>query len=67
MFYASLKQDILIFYIIVLGCNAGIGKVTAHELSKKGARILMLCRNVEAAKRVAEEIKLDTGGEVFHF
>ena len=26
----------------------------------------MLCRNVEAAKLVAEEIKKDTGGEVFH-
>ena len=60
-------MNVLILYIVIVGCNAGIGKVTAHELSKKGARILMLCRNVEAAKRVAEEIKRDTGGEVFHF
>ena len=47
-----------------LGCNTGIGRVTAHELSKKGARIIMLCRNIEAAKIVAKDITEDTGGEV---
>ena len=47
-----------------LGCNTGIGKITAHELSKKGARIIMLCRNTTAAKEVANEITKDTGGEV---
>ena len=47
-----------------LGCNTGIGRVTAHELSKKGARIIMLCRNIEAAKKVAQDISEDTGGEV---
>ena len=50
--------------IIILGCNTGIGRVTAHELSKKGARIIMLCRNVKAAKDVANEIMKDTSGEV---
>ena len=47
-----------------LGCNTGIGRVTAHELSKNGARIIMLCRNTEAAKKVAKEITEDTGREV---
>ena len=38
--------------------------MTAHELSKKGARIIMLCRNVAGAEKVAEEIRKDTGCQV---
>ena len=49
---------------LCLGCNTGIGRITAHELSKKGARIIMLCRNTTAAKEVANDITKDTGGEV---
>ena len=47
-----------------LGANSGIGKVTAHELSKKGARVIMLCRNVENAHIAAKEITKDTGHPV---
>ena len=46
------------------GSNSGIGKITAHELSKKGARVIMLCRNVEAANNVKREITKDTGHQV---
>ena len=46
------------------GSNSGIGKVTAHELSKKGAKVIMLCRNVESANTCAREITIDTGHQV---
>ena len=46
------------------GCNTGIGKVTAHELSKRGAKVIMLCRNLEKAEVAAEEIRKDTGNVV---
>ena len=48
----------------ILGCNTGIGKITAHEISKKGARIIMLCRNTEKADEAATEIRKDTGNQV---
>jgi len=50
--------------IVITGCNTGIGKVTAHELSKRGARIIMLCRNTEKAEAAAQEIRKDTGNPV---
>jgi len=50
--------------VVITGSNSGIGKITAHELSKKGARVIMLCRNLESAHSVAKEITKDTGHQV---
>lgn len=43
--------------VVITGSNSGIGKVTAHELSKKGAKVIMLCRNVESANTCARDYK----------
>jgi len=43
--------------IIITGCNSGIGKETARDLHKRGAKIIMACRNIEAAEKAALEIK----------
>jgi len=50
--------------IIVTGSNAGIGKLTALDLSARGANIIMACRNTKAAEKVAASIKKETGGTV---
>ena len=42
------------------GGTSGIGKVTAHDMSKRGAKVIMLCRNVDKAEQVAEEIRQET-------
>ena len=39
------------------GANAGIGKETALDLVKRGARVILLCRNEEKAKKAIQDIK----------
>lgn len=45
--------------VIVTGCTSGIGKETAKELANRGARVIMACRNVEAAEKIKDDI-IDT-------
>ncbi|WPP49438.1 SDR family oxidoreductase [Catalinimonas niigatensis] len=41
---------------LITGANSGIGKITARELAKRGAHVIMLCRNEEKAERAKEDI-----------
>ena len=43
--------------VMITGANSGIGKETAIALAKKGAFIIMLCRNQEKAEKAMIEIK----------
>jgi NAD(P)-dependent dehydrogenase (short-subunit alcohol dehydrogenase family) len=49
---------------VITGCNTGIGKETARDLSRRGARVVMACRNVEAANDAANEIRGQTNGDI---
>ena len=44
-------------FCFVSGANTGIGKETALDLVKRGARVILLCRNEEKAKKAAQDIK----------
>jgi NAD(P)-dependent dehydrogenase (short-subunit alcohol dehydrogenase family) len=46
---------------IVTGANAGIGKVTATDLARRGATVVMLCRNQAKAEAARQEILAQTG------
>jgi len=46
---------------MVTGANSGIGKVTALELARMGATVIMVCRNRERSLPVAETIRQATG------
>lgn len=46
---------------IVTGSNTGIGKETALELAKRGARVILACRDVDRAGRAAQEIRAQSG------
>ncbi|CAH2269063.1 retinol dehydrogenase 14 [Pararge aegeria] len=42
--------------VIVTGCTSGIGKETAKELAKRGAKVIMACRSLDKAEKVKDEI-----------
>ncbi|KAI1308968.1 Retinol dehydrogenase 12 [Halotydeus destructor] len=44
--------------IVITGGNAGIGKEIARELFKRGARIILGCRDAALAKEAVDEITL---------
>ena len=48
-------------HVLVTGANTGIGRVTAVDLAKRGARVLLACRSEEKTKPVIEEI-VNAGG-----
>lgn len=42
---------------IITGSNTGIGKETAKDFFKRGARVIMACRSTERANQAADDIK----------
>ncbi|XP_065565274.1 retinol dehydrogenase 14-like isoform X1 [Artemia franciscana] len=42
--------------VIITGANSGIGKETALDMAKRGAKVIMACRNLERAEKAKEEI-----------
>ena len=48
---------------LVTGATSGIGQVTATELAKMGAHVVILARNAEKAAKAQQEIKAAAGHE----
>ena len=49
---------------LITGANTGIGKYSAWDLSRRGAKVLLLCRSKEKGEQAAQEIRTDTKGDV---
>ena len=48
---------------MITGANSGIGKVTALELAKMGATLIMVVRNLQRGEEALKEIKKTSGNE----
>lgn len=46
---------------VITGGNSGIGRVTATEIAKMGAQVVLVCRNEQKGRAVQEDINALTG------
>ncbi|XP_065342998.1 retinol dehydrogenase 13-like [Cloeon dipterum] len=46
--------------VIITGANTGIGKETARELAKRGAKVYMACRDIDKCEEAREEIVIES-------
>ena len=49
--------------VIITGANRGIGKESAKEIAKLGAKVYMACRSIDSANQAREEIILESKNE----
>lgn len=53
--------------VIITGANTGIGKETALDLAKRGASIIIGCRNAEKGREAVKDIQFVTGNSNVKF
>ncbi|TKS87445.1 Retinol dehydrogenase 12 [Collichthys lucidus] len=49
--------------VVITGANTGIGKETAIDLAKRGAKVIMACRDMERAQAAVKEVIEISGNE----
>ncbi|KAK9542504.1 hypothetical protein VZT92_000362 [Zoarces viviparus] len=47
--------------VLITGANTGIGKETALDMAKRGARVILACRDITRACIAADEIRQQSG------
>ncbi|KAK5867424.1 hypothetical protein PBY51_011917 [Eleginops maclovinus] len=49
--------------VLITGGNTGIGKETAVDLARRGARVILACRDMDRANKAAEEVRNRSGND----
>ena len=52
---------------VITGANTGIGKITARELARRGAHVILACRSLDKTQPVIDEIKTESGNDKIEF
>ncbi|KAM6910544.1 retinol dehydrogenase 13 [Xenentodon cancila] len=47
--------------VVITGANTGIGKETSRDMARRGARVVMACRDLTRGEQAAAEIRQSTG------
>jgi short-subunit dehydrogenase len=47
--------------VVLTGASAGVGRATAREFGRRGARVALLARNAEALEAAADEVRREGG------
>lgn len=65
--FPSMAHDLAARNFIVTGANTGIGRITAIELARRGAHVILACRSKDKTLPVLEQIKRETGNPGVEF
>ncbi|XP_038075806.1 retinol dehydrogenase 12-like [Patiria miniata] len=49
--------------VLITGANTGLGKETARDLARRGARVIVACRDIAKAEEAVADIRKDTGSD----
>ncbi|XP_061577859.1 retinol dehydrogenase 11-like [Cololabis saira] len=49
--------------VLITGANTGIGRETAVDLARRGARVILACRDMDRANKAAEYVRKKTGND----
>lgn len=60
-------QDLAGKLVFITGANTGIGRVTALELARRGARLVFAGRSEDKTRPVMDDIAKDTGNQALEF
>jgi retinol dehydrogenase-12 len=59
--WLSVMTDLAGKTFVITGATSGIGKITARELARRGAHVILANRSIEKSKPVVDELVKETG------